>query len=128
MGYYLKRCVLLILILWVSTAAASPGTTSSSLQHNPFRKPQTVTHQRPPLAAPKPAEQEQPPQLELRATLVSRMRPLVNVGGTIVIVGEEIEGFRLLEVGEGEAVFGKGKKKYTLSIGKQDQNMKSKDE
>ncbi len=42
---------------------------------------------------------------ELRATLVSSERSLVNLGGTILELGEEAHGYRLLEVRESEAVF-----------------------
>lgn len=43
----------------------------------------------------------------LVATLLSRERPMADLGGTILAVGEETHGFRLLEVRAFEAVFEK---------------------
>jgi hypothetical protein len=42
---------------------------------------------------------------QLTAVLVAGDESLANVGGTIVKVGEEIDGYRLLRVQEGTAVF-----------------------
>ncbi len=53
---------------------------------------------------------------ELRATLVSGERSLVNLGGTILELGEEAHGYRLLEVREGEAVFERAGSEAVLQL------------
>ena len=53
---------------------------------------------------------------ELRATLVSGERSLVNLGGTILELGEEAHGYRLLEVREDEAVFERAGSEVVLQM------------
>ncbi len=53
---------------------------------------------------------------ELRATLVSDKRSLVNLGGTILELGEEAHGYRLLEVREDEAVFERSGSEIVLKM------------
>lgn len=45
------------------------------------------------------------PPLDLKATLVGGENALANVGGTVLRVGEETQGYRLVEVYEDRAVF-----------------------
>ena len=53
---------------------------------------------------------------ELRATLISGKRSLVNLGGTILELGEEAHGYRLLEVREDEAVFERSGSEIVLKL------------
>ncbi len=53
---------------------------------------------------------------QLRATLVSDKRSLVNLGGTILELGEEAHGYRLLEVREDEAVFERSDSEIVLKL------------
>ena len=53
---------------------------------------------------------------ELRAVLVAGDRSMADVGGIIVKLGGEVDGFRLLEVRDRKAVFVKNGTKLTLSI------------
>ena len=53
---------------------------------------------------------------ELRATLVSGKRSLVNLGGTILELGEEAHGYRLLEIREHEAVFERSGSEIVLKL------------
>jgi hypothetical protein len=68
------------------------------LAKNPFVRPQLVE-----LAAPESVAS--PPLLEVRAVLSAGGASLVDVGGRIVRLGEEVDGFRLVAVSEEGARF-----------------------
>lgn len=69
-----------------------------TLANNPFLRPQLV--ERAPAADPAAS-----PLLELRAILSAGDASRVDVGGHIVGVGEEVNGYRLISVSEDGAVF-----------------------
>lgn len=84
------------------------------LQSNPFARPfvEKPTEAKP-MPAPKlPSLQD----LELRATMVAKGNSFANVGGKILGIGEEIEGYRLVSVESEKAVFSKGDKFITLTL------------
>ncbi|MCP4407752.1 MAG: hypothetical protein GY807_08325 [Gammaproteobacteria bacterium] len=56
-------------------------------------------------------------QLELRATLTLGNKSLANVGGKIIGIGEQVDGYRLLAVDEGVAVFAKNGTHIDLIVG-----------
>ncbi len=58
----------------------------------------------------------QPWSPELRATLVSGERSLVNLGGSILELDQEAHGYRLLEVREDEAVFERNGSEVVLKM------------
>ena len=97
-------------------AASSDGQLAKELRHNPFAKPallalpstKEVTKTTPPI---KPAV-----ELELTATLVSDVMPLIIVGGELLGIGEAIEGYRLIAVQEGVAVFDREGQRHTVSL------------
>ena len=100
------RC--LVLHITVATAAglvafaALADGSESGLRHNPFDKPAILAV---PVKKPEPAvvqRQEPPP---LKGTLVSADTPMAIVDDTLLRVGEEHAGFRLVSVEEGAAVF-----------------------
>ncbi len=82
---------------------------------NPFEFPLPLRGE----ARPSPADAEGAESLilHLRATLVSKKEPLAVVGSRILAVGDEIQGYRLLSVREGEAVFTRGDGRLTLRVG-----------
>ncbi len=53
----------------------------------------------------------------LRATLSLGRASLADVDGDIIGIGEEVNGYRLLAVNEGSAVFSKDGKRLELSVG-----------
>jgi hypothetical protein len=57
-----------------------------------------------------------PVALELRATLVSNGRPLANINGEVLAVGQSYEGHRLIYVEEGRAVLLRDGERVTLSV------------
>jgi hypothetical protein len=81
-------------LLGVLPAQASD---TPALANNPFLRPR-LAEQAPPAS---PAS----PPLELRAILSAGDASRVDVGGRIVGVGEEIDGYRLVSVTEACAVF-----------------------
>ncbi len=116
-------------LLMVLAATLAPGASvlceelpPPALQHNPFLRPnlealgaQSVQPagaasgrndgQREKTIAKNRAAFEEP--LELRAILHAGRESLVNVGGVILGIGEEVDGYRLVKVEEREAVFRK---------------------
>ena len=85
---------------------------ASILHSNPFERLNTPEEIR---APPIPVINVPPPwSPELRGTLVSPWGPMVNVDGVILEIGEEIDGFRLVEVREYEAVFVRDGARRTL--------------
>ena len=54
---------------------------------------------------------------ELRAVMVGGARPLVNLGGTILGIGDSVDGFRLVEVRERSAVFVRDGNRVELPLG-----------
>ncbi len=65
---------------------------------------------------PGPAASQRAWSPELRAILVSGERSLVNLGGTILELGKETHGYRLLEVREDEAVFERAGSEVVLQM------------
>lgn len=89
-------------VAMVCAAGVSGGQdTAPRLRNNPFRYPEPPSREHTAAVAPKP----EPPRLELRATLVSQRQPLAVVGEEVLGIGDETQGYRLVSVEEGEAVF-----------------------
>lgn len=83
-------------------------------ERNPFQPPFDLDAQQPESMG---AETEvEPEPLDLRATLLAGERSFANLGGSIVGVGEEIAGYRLVSVLEGEAVLSKDGETIRLSV------------
>jgi hypothetical protein len=57
-----------------------------------------------------------PPPPVLRAVLFAGNRSMINLGGTMLSIGDTWLGYRLLSVHESEAVFTKDGAKITLSL------------
>lgn len=115
-----KAGLYLVLLCTASTAAANDSEwqePSTILRYDPFETPALLDQ--PPVQpssvqaldiTPKPWERE------LRATSVSAARSMINVDGVILVVGEELDGFRLVEVREGLAVFERDGTRRTLAM------------
>ena len=100
------------LALLVPAPGAWSGEADYALRHNPFSRPELGE-----VAAgggAEPAGTAGEP--ELRATLVAGRGSLANVGGELLAVGDEIDGYRLVRVGEGFAEFERGKERTTIYI------------
>jgi len=84
------------------------------LQSNPFARPfvEKSTKAKP-ILAPEPSSLK---DFGLRATMVTKGASFANVGGMILGIGEEIEGYRLVSVEDQKAVFSKGDEFITLTL------------
>lgn len=105
-----------ILTLSLGAAAAlcvAAPDEASKLRNDPFdqhRTHRTDRRTEPTASAP------QAWRPELRAVLVAGDRSMADVGGIIVKLGGEVDGFRLVEVRDRKAVFVKSGTRLTLSI------------
>lgn len=96
---------------------ANAEVVLKTLNHNPFKRPDILRAK--PQArqpAPRPAAAPQKIDFELTATLVSESTPMVVVDGKLLGIGETINGFELIAVTEGSAVFTRQGKKYSLTV------------
>ena len=86
------------------------------LSNNPFSRPEIFNAPPPPVrqAVVLPPEKV---ELNLTATMVSEIAPMVVVDGELLAIGDEIEGMRLVAVKEGEAVFARAGKRFYFTVG-----------
>ncbi len=105
--------------LLVLAACALPAFAADGLSHDPFV--------RPPLTAPgaplqnqaggkRLAGPEAPWNPKLTAVMVAGKDSLVDIDGRIINIGEEIDGYYLIKVMEGEAVFRKKNRRVVLKV------------
>ncbi len=85
-----------------------------ALHRNPFEKPRL--EQRTGSAGPPEGAALVAPAWELRATLTAGRSSLADVDGVIIRLGDEIDGYRLLSVSEGSAVFDRNGSKLVLTV------------
>ncbi len=110
----MMRPALLIVVLWAALAASAQNA-GPTLRHNPFAGPPAAAPVEGYAAVPAAAaEVSRSP--ELRATLVAGKRSIANLEGTILGIGEEAHGYRLLEVRDWDAVFMKDGARVVLEI------------
>src|SRR6266704_4576802 len=104
-------------------AAVLAGLPKSSfsqgekLQHDPFARPALAGLQH----ASRPGRNGEPTgastrRLKLQAVMVAGPKSIANVDGTMVRIGDQIYGYRLVEVHERGAVFEKNKARFAVSI------------
>ncbi len=105
-------------LMFASSLVAQPELMS--LRNNPFDRPEILEeHPAAPTTSPVASAAAIPPEeivLDLTATLVSENAPMVVVDGERLALGEKIEGFKLVAVMEGKAVFTRAGKKYSFTI------------
>ena len=107
-----------LLALWALGAVPAFGAESVilSLSNNPFSRPEIFNAPPPP---PVREAVELPPEqveLNLTATMVSEIAPMVVVDGELLAIGDKIEGLKLIAVKEGEAIFTRAGKKFSFTI------------
>ncbi len=118
----MSRAAPFILRALVSVLACAPELACSGAerpQHDLFARPAAAAMHRPRHEPDKSAEAAVvEPQWNpgLRAVMVAGPDSMVNVDGSMVRIGEEIRGYRLVEVRDGEAVFVKGGKRLTVDM------------
>lgn len=105
--------VALMSLACIGAGHAAVAAEPEPLLNNPFSRPPSVTTNAPTTdAAQGPYRQV----LDLRATMVGRVRRIVDVGGRILHPGDEIDGYTLIEVGEDRALFVRGDKRITVYV------------
>lgn len=112
--------------LFLLVLVAASVDAAGQLQRNPFRVP--IELDAPVAAAGGPQMELRPDTLDLRATLVAGERSVVNLGGSILSLGEEIEGYRLVSVSEGEALFIKDGESIRVFVDEDDEPTDGPDE
>lgn len=87
------------------------------LQNNPFSRPEIKIQPVRQQSRSAPVQAQRETVIYLEATLVSVNGSMVIANGELIAIGEKVEDMKLLEVREGEAVFGKGRKTRTYKVG-----------
>lgn len=88
-----------------------------ALKHDPFARPLlTAAFPVNTESADTNAEVETPWNPTLTAVMVAGKHSLVNIDGVIIKLGEEKDGYRLIQVKDHEAVFKKGNKRIVLDM------------
>lgn len=118
-----RRAASLALLLCL-VSGASRGGAAPGLRHDPFTRPGATGNSVPGAVAPllggapgdAVAVVEVPWQPELRGVMLAGRASVANVGGTTLGLGESIDGWRLLQIEDGKAVFGRGGRRTTLTM------------
>ncbi len=103
------------LVLMFSGFGVALAEPAVALRHDPFLHPRLAPA---PPAPPVPGQAPalKPVTLELRATMISGDWTMANINGVMLLPGQEVEGHRLVAVGEREVVVENGGKKRTVSM------------
>jgi len=107
-----------LLVLWALATAPAFGTDSGllSLSNNPFSRPEIFNAPPPPPVRQTVVLPPEQVELNLTATMVSEIAPMVVVDGELLAIGDKIEGLKLIAVREGEAIFTRAGKKFSFTI------------
>lgn len=101
------------LALLLSGAPYRALAADAAPRHDPFARPKLAA-ETPAIPAAAPTAEWRP---QLSAIVAAGARSMVQVDSTVVELGEEIDGFRLVSVTEKKAVFAKGRRRVELTIG-----------
>ena len=109
-----RRCGELALLLGVLLSAAYAWASSPpALRFDPFREPP----ERPGRASGEArTASDRAFEPVLRSTVIGGERPLANLGGEILAIGEAAHGYRLIEVRAFDAVFLKDGARVRLEV------------
>ncbi len=88
-------------------AAAEDG---SELANNPFARPDMTD------SGVSSGDEPKGWPEQLRATLIDGARSLANIDGTLVTVGENVDGATVTHIGEGVVTLARGEKTRTLHL------------
>jgi hypothetical protein len=117
MKTFLLTCLCMV-CAGLPMAHAQEGVTYK-LERDPFVVPKFVLAATAPVV---PAEKVKPAaeilfsSMTLRAAVNAGRNSLVNVDGKIIALGEKLEGYKLIKVGNGDAVFENGGRRQTLRM------------
>lgn len=94
---------------WIALMALPVAATAVPLQHDPFARPSLN-------GSTSSAGASISSGPKLIAVIVAGKKSLVNLNGTIIGIGEEKDGYRLIEVRDHKAIFEKSKKRIVLDM------------
>ena len=107
-----NRAPVVLLITLVPAMAASSG--DAVLKTNPFERPLVTSSKD---DEPEVAVEETPQtSMELRGTMAAGKNSLANIGGEILAIGQEINGYRLVAIHQRHVVLQKNEFQRTLLI------------
>lgn len=113
-NWTLRAAALATLFALPGIACGEPG----ELRHDPFARPQITSPQAQDARPASSAEAAEPAwRPQLRAVVAAGPDSMVNVEGTVVALGGQIDGFRLVAVEERRVVFSKDGVRVELAIG-----------
>jgi hypothetical protein len=98
------------------TMAHAEETLTAKLARDPFTVPKFVLVAAIPVAVEKVKPEVTLTGMNLRSAVQAGKNSLVNVDGKIIAMGEKLEGYKLVRVGNGEAVFEKNGNRQTLTM------------
>ena len=96
----------------LATVCGAEGS-QTTLQTNPFERPPVVELQE---NMGMNNSHSASPTLQLRATMQAGPRSLADISGTIIGIGQKIDGYQLISVGERNVVLSKNGISKTLSV------------
>ena len=108
------RFIFALAVIMAAEASADHSEVPT-LRFDPFKRPALLSQPAPPARKPT-GDAREPWSPVLRATMLAGDFSMVNLNGVIISVGEEVDGYRLVEVGEQTAVFAKNGKRHVLSM------------
>ena len=114
-----KAAAFAIAVLTLVSAATNAADTTVDLQRNPFERPVLEAVNVNAASSSNSADATDAPGL--RAVLVAGSKSAVNFGGIIIQIGESANGYQLLAVEEGRAVFRNKGKEVVFSLYEQDE-------
>ncbi len=113
----LKSSVYLLILLAMSLPLpVDARSVAPKLHSDPFKEPDLLLTSSKKSQSENAGEKAADWQPRLRATMRFGSGAMVNVDGDIIAIGEEITGFRLLEVQERMAIFVKQGQEYPVSL------------
>ena len=107
---FLKPELAILVCLCLSPASHSAG---HELKTNPFARSVEVEEQVP--ASPAVVEELSVPFV-LRGTMVAGQQSLANISGVVVSLGEEINGYKLVDVQQREVVLQRNDDRRVLTV------------
>jgi len=114
-----KAATLALATLILVAAIAEAADTTVELRRNPFERPTFEVLQS--NAAASSAQSVDTGDPGLRAVLFAGSKSVVDFGGVIMQIGESANGYELLAVEEGRAIFRSKGKKIVFSLYEQDE-------
>lgn len=112
----MSRCrawyLLLVMVLLQGVALANDS--DGPLHINPFLQPRTVA------STSKTAQSDDGVSMQLRGIMLAGEHSLANIGGKIVGVGDEINGYRLIAVNERGVVLDRDGTRKELGVRPED--------